>query len=337
MGHDVSAAGVQLRRRSGRARTRALVGTAPQPGVRHGTRDARARSATDDGRRCAAGSSLAATGADDLAAGKRACGERDVRRIDLQSVGRGVGLDPDRHRADRLVLAEPRGDAQGAGDGEVAVSAQASMQARRRRLRPAPNDGSAVDVRDLPSYGFGDHSLMWWGTWGIILIEGTVFALAAMTYFYLRTRVINWPPSVDYPGLLWGTLNLLIVLLSAIPNGWAKRAGERQDLAGARKWTWVLLAVALVTIAVRFLEFRSLNVRWDSNAYGSIVWTLLGLHTLHLITDAYDTAVLGVLLVTGPLEGKRFGDVAENALYWNFVVIAWVPIYAIIYIAPRVI
>jgi len=217
------------------------------------------------------------------------------------------------------------------------VSAQASMQARRRRLRPAPNDGSAVDVRDLPSYGFGDHSLMWWGTWGIILIEGTVFTLAAMTYFYLRTRVINWPPSVDYPGLLWGTLNLLIVVLSAIPNAWAKRAGERQDLAGARKWTWVLLAVALVTIAIRFLEFRSLNVRWDSNAYGSIVWTLLGLHTLHLITDAYDTAVLGVLLVTGPLEGKRFGDVAENALYWNFVVIAWVPIYAIIYIAPRVI
>jgi len=127
------------------------------------------------------------------------------------------------------------------------------------------------------------------------------------------------------------------VVLSAIPNAWAKRAGERQDLAGARKWTWVLLAVALVTIAIRFLEFRSLNVRWDSNAYGSIVWTLLGLHTLHLITDAYDTAVLGVLLVTGPLEGKRFGDVAENALYWNFVVIAWVPIYAIIYIAPRVI
>lgn len=217
------------------------------------------------------------------------------------------------------------------------MSARIAVEPRRRRLRPPPTDGSAVDVRDLPSYGFGDHSLMWWGTWGIILIEGTVFGLAVMVYFYLRSRVINWPPSVDYPGPLWGTINLVIVLLSVIPNLWAKRAAEARDLDNARKWTWVLLAISIVTIIVRFLEFKSLNVRWDSNAYGSIVWTLLGLHTTHLITDAYDTAVLAVLLVTGPLEGKRFSDVAENALYWNFVVIAWIPIYAVIYIAPRLI
>ena len=215
--------------------------------------------------------------------------------------------------------------------------ARAAVEPRRRRQRRAPADGTALDVRELPSYGFGDHSLMWWGTWGIILIEGTVFALAVMAYFYLRTRVANWPASVDYPGPLWGTINLVIVLLSAIPNVWAKRAAEARDLPDVRKWTWVLLAIALATIAVRFLEFKSLNVRWDSNAYGSIVWTLLGLHTVHLLTDAYDTAVLAVLLVTGPLEGKRFSDVAENALYWNFVVAAWVPIYAVIYIAPRVI
>jgi len=28
-------------------------------------------------------------------------------------------------------------------------------------------------------------------------------------------------------------------------------------------------------------------------------------------------------------------DSAENAMYWNFVVIAWLPVYAIIYLLPR--
>lgn len=214
---------------------------------------------------------------------------------------------------------------------------EATLSPRRRARRAASTDAMALDVRDLPSYGFGDHSLMWWGTWGVILIEGTVFALAVATYFYLRTRVQNWPPSVDYPGPLWGTLNLALVLVSIVPNVWAKHAGERQDLPAARKWTWVLLGFAVVALIVRIFEFRSLNCRWDTNAYGSIIWTLLGLHTVHLLTDAFDTAVLGVLLVTGPLEGKRFGDVAENAMYWNFVVLAWIPIYLVIYIAPRVI
>ena len=76
-------------------------------------------------------------------------------------------------------------------------------------------------------------------------------------------------------------------------------------------------------------------MRWDHDAYGSIVWMLLGLHTFHLITDTWDTAVLDTLFFTGPLEGKRFVDVSENALYWYFVVLSWLPIYAVIYLAPR--
>ena len=62
---------------------------------------------------------------------------------------------------------------------------------------------------------------------------------------------------------------------------------------------------------------------------------IMGLHTLHLVTDAYDTLVLNVLVFTGPLEGKRFGDVSENALYWFFVVASWLPLYAVIHGAPR--
>jgi len=28
-------------------------------------------------------------------------------------------------------------------------------------------------------------------------------------------------------------------------------------------------------------------------------------------------------------------DVSENSIYWYFVVAMWVPLYAVIYIAPR--
>ena len=67
----------------------------------------------------------------------------------------------------------------------------------------------------------------------------------------------------------------------------------------------------------------------------SIVWVLLGLHTTHILTDFLDSAVLTVLMFTGPLEERRFVDVSENAMYWYFVVLSWLPIYALIYFAPR--
>jgi heme/copper-type cytochrome/quinol oxidase subunit 3 len=104
-----------------------------------------------------------------------------------------------------------------------------------------------------------------------------------------------------------------------------------------RLWMAAAIVLGLAFNAVRVLEFSSLNVRWDTNAYGSIVWLLLGLHTTHILTDFVDTIVLAVLMFIGPVEEKRFVDVSENAGYWYFVVISWLPIYGVIYWAPRLI
>jgi cytochrome c oxidase subunit 3 len=94
--------------------------------------------------------------------------------------------------------------------------------------------------------------------------------------------------------------------------------------------------LGIVPLVVRAFEFPALNVSWDSNAYGSIVWTLLGLHTTHIITDLVDTLVLAALMFTRHGENpRRFGDVQDNVMYWNFVVVAWLPIYGCIYWMPR--
>jgi len=198
------------------------------------------------------------------------------------------------------------------------------------------SESRTLDVGSLPPGAFGSRSLMWWGTMGIVLIEGTVFALAIAAYFYFRTRMTAWPPDgVAPPDLLWGAVNTLVLLASLVPNELAKRAGEQVDLRRVRVWMAVCLVFGAAFNAIRVYEFRHLNVMWDHDAYGSVVWVLLGLHTTHIITDFLDTAVLTALMFVGPLEEKRFIDVEENAAYWYFVVLAWLPIYGVIYWAPR--
>ncbi|MDR5883525.1 cytochrome c oxidase subunit 3 [Caballeronia sp. LZ032] len=192
-----------------------------------------------------------------------------------------------------------------------------------------------LDVSALPTFGFSHRSLMWWSTMGLMLIEGTVFAIAVMMYFYLRSRAPSWPMAAAAPRLLWGTLNTAVLVVSLWPNQLAKQAAERGDRRRACVWLWVCLLASAAFLVIRGFEFASLNVSWYTNAYGSVVWLLLGLHTTHLITDTVDTAVLAVLLVTGAFEGKRFVDVSENAVYWYFVVLSWLPIYAVIYWAAR--
>jgi cytochrome c oxidase subunit 3 len=195
--------------------------------------------------------------------------------------------------------------------------------------------GNALDVAAMPTVVFGHRSLMWWGTLWMMVIEGTVFGLAVIAYFYLRSHQQTWPLTAPPPDLLWGTLNTAVMLASFLPAHLAKKAGEAMDLRRVRLWLVVSTVFGVLFVVIRIFEFAALNVRWDSNAYGSVVWLLLGLHTTHIVTDLVDTIVLTVLFFTGPLDGKRYVDVSENSFYWYFVVATWLPMYLVIYWGAR--
>jgi len=199
----------------------------------------------------------------------------------------------------------------------------------------AIEERSELDVSGLPTYAYGNRSLMWWGTLGMILIESTVFALAIVTYFYLRERSYQWPPHGVLPALTYGSWNTVVLLLSAIPNQWTKKMAEAENLRGVRIGLVLCLLFSAAFLVLRGFEFGALHTSWNDSAYGSIVYALMTLHTIHLVTDVIDTTVLTVLMFTGPLSGKRFVDVSENALYWYFVVGSWLLIYFTVYWAPR--
>lgn len=192
-----------------------------------------------------------------------------------------------------------------------------------------------IDVSRLPTYAFSHRSLMFWATAGMIVIEGTMFAIALVMYYYLRGRALQWPMSAPPPDLLWGTLNTAILLVSGIPNHFAAKAAERADLHAVRLWLLVGLTLGVGFHVVRALEFTTLNTHWSLNAYGSVVFSLLVLHTVHMVTDFVDTIVLTALMFTRRVTGRRCVDVNENADYWWFVIIAWLPIYFTVYLVPR--
>ena len=193
------------------------------------------------------------------------------------------------------------------------------------------------DLSHLPSHAFGHRSLTWWGIIAFMLIEGGFFALTIAAYFYLMGQEQSWPPPpFEPPNWIAGTLFTLLMLVSEIPNTVIKRASESGKLREVRKLLLLMTGIGVVLLVIRAFEFTSLKVLWYDNAYGSIVWALLVLHTTHILTDWGDTAVLAALMHTQHgMEGRRFVDVSENALYWRFVWIAWLPIYFLIYWLPR--
>ncbi|MGY3454196.1 cytochrome c oxidase subunit 3 [Bradyrhizobium sp. USDA 4353] len=193
-----------------------------------------------------------------------------------------------------------------------------------------------LDLSKLPLHALGTASVTWWGTLGFMLIEGTGFALVIAVYLYLMSLAPIWPLNAPPPDLLAGTLMTVVLVASVVPNIMLSHWADRQDLRKVRIGMVVMSVIGVLPLIIRVFEFAALNVEWDSNAYGSVVWTLLGLHTTHIITDLVDTLVLTALMFTRHGDNlRRYGDVQDNAMYWNFVVAAWLPIYGCIYWLAR--
>src|SRR4051812_40595271 len=284
MGDGIAAAAVQLRPHSSRDPSRAAVGRARGATGCQRTQRRTPRNPCKHAERCAAANPRSLAAAVDLAAHGGHCHHRLLHRIDLHALGGRVGNAAHRRHADCLVLAE--GHQRGRGMKERLVE----------------------DVSTLPAHGFGSATTPWWGTLAFVAIEGAGFALAIGAYLYLYVVNPDWPLSALPPNHWPATMLTLLLLASLWANQRADTVARSLDLRRVRTLLVIMSVVGLVALAIRGYEFANLNVRWDANAYGSILWFILGLHTTHLATDVGDTVVLTVLMFTRHATERRFSD-----------------------------
>jgi heme/copper-type cytochrome/quinol oxidase subunit 3 len=193
-------------------------------------------------------------------------------------------------------------------------------------------------VADLPTTTFGHRSLMWWGTLGFIVIEGSTLLVCAISYVYLQKNFLSWPPErVLRPALTVATVQAVLMLASNLPMAIVDKAARRLDLPAVRRGMVVISLLAVVMCVLRALEFQALNVRWDSNAYGSAAWAVLTTHTTLLLLETVETVVFTSLLYSPNMEQRDLSAASDNAIYWYFMTGAWIPLAAVVFLLPYLI
>jgi heme/copper-type cytochrome/quinol oxidase subunit 3 len=195
---------------------------------------------------------------------------------------------------------------------------------------------AVADVSELPTVTFGHRQIIWWGTIGFMIVEGMTLLVCLASWFYLRRNFDAWPPpGTPEPDLAIGTVSLLVLALTIVPYALLDRAAKRLDAPAARRWFWLCTAVTAVATGLRFLEFDAVGTTFDASAYGSVVWAILVTHFTLLAVDVMETGTAAALFALDRQEPKHFPDASDNAFYSYFLVIAWLPAYAIVYLLPR--
>lgn len=200
---------------------------------------------------------------------------------------------------------------------------------------PAHPTARVLDVTHLPDGTADSRALLWWGNLGMIVIEGSMFVMTIGTYLYLKTANLDWPPSnVPRPDLVLPSIGMGLLLVSIAFAVIADRAALRDDIHGIRLGLGLCTLTSVVFLFIRAACVAQLGFKWSDHAYGSIVWVMIGLHTLHVVTAGGECGVLVVYSFFRPLIKRQLLDVRCTAVYWYFVVLSWLPFYFIIYVGP---
>ena len=180
------------------------------------------------------------------------------------------------------------------------------------------------------------------GTWAMALFistEAMLFVCLFFAYYYVEKGNQRWmvevPPHLHYAVPIFGVL-----VASAGTLFWGQKQLKKAKVKPA---VWGLVAtivLALGSLALEWFDFteQELHLTPDTDAYGSIFYTIDGLHVAHL--------VLGILMLFWLLALSRrwwraapytpFQPYLNVALYWYFVVALWVVVLCILYIAPNI-
>jgi cytochrome c oxidase subunit III len=179
----------------------------------------------------------------------------------------------------------------------------------------------------------------WWGMLLVVLTESSLFAIFLLSYFYLRAKTAGaWPPDgIEDPKLLRPALMTVLLVASDIPMVIADRRIRRDDRSGLVVGALITLAMGAGFLALQVVEYRDEIARFtpQTNAYASLFYTINSIHALHVAVGLILIAWTVVRTWQGHVSRRHAIGVQVTSLYWHFVHVAWLAIFAALYLSPH--
>jgi heme/copper-type cytochrome/quinol oxidase subunit 3 len=169
-----------------------------------------------------------------------------------------------------------------------------------------------------------------------IVSEAALFAMLFFSYFYITgadaQRFVEQPPRLRFALPM-----LALLLISSAVLYLGQRQVSVRNYGRARVLLLMTILIGMVFLPLQYFEHRErLNaLSPQSNAYGSIFYTITGFHAAHLILGLVILAYALILPRLGPTE-PPYRPFHNAALYWYFVNVVWILVVAILYVAPNV-
>jgi cytochrome c oxidase subunit 3 len=210
-----------------------------------------------------------------------------------------------------------------------------------------PEPQPAAPYIDLPQ----QHEAAQLGMWAFLATEVLFFGSLIFAYAVYRFGYpADFAAAARHTRIVIGTANTAILLTSSFLVAWA--------VAAAKLWEARLAAILLIVAALMgagFLALKALEYSFEyrehlvpgadfvfaaHNARGTELFFLFyfiatGLHSIHVLVGIVVLALVARRVGQGAYGDAYHAPLMVAALYWHFVDVVWIFLFALIYLPGR--
>jgi cytochrome c oxidase subunit 3 len=168
-----------------------------------------------------------------------------------------------------------------------------------------------------------------------IISEIMVFGAFFTAYFFIRivTPDATWFPidGKELPVAIAG-MNTAILLSSSVTLHWAQTSikhGNRRGLQAGMVATFLL---GLTFLFIQINEYIHIGFAPQDHAQASVFFGLTGLHGAHVTIGLLLLGIVTVRAFRGHFSPTQHRGVEVPGIYWHFVDIMWIIVFAAVYI-----
>ena len=173
------------------------------------------------------------------------------------------------------------------------------------------------------------------GFWVYLMTDLVIFGVLFATYAVLQRNTFGGPSSRDLFDLPGALLNTFVLLTSSFTCGLATISAQNKKVGQTIGWltaTFALGATFLLLELNEFSRFVAAGHSWQSSAFLSSFFTLVGTHGLHIAVGLLWIAIAIIQVHLRGLTPSVVSKLTRFTLFWHFLDIVWIFIFTMVYL-----
>ena len=180
------------------------------------------------------------------------------------------------------------------------------------------------------------RSIAWWGMAVLIATEAMIFATLLSSYIFVRAASKEWPLGhIEPPELELIWFFTAVLLGSSGPMFFAEHGIKKGNQARLRLGLALVFVMGATFLGFLAYEYHELEFGIRDNAYGTLFYTITGLHGAHVVGGLLMIGMLQIKAWMGKFTAERHETVAVIGMYWHFVDVVWIFVFSTLYLSVQ--